>query len=100
MVASGFLFREENINRLAFIGGDELSGIGEDGGVDLSGSSENMAWVSLGLEGGTGDTLPAGEELLAGIVIHIFSADSITASTRLRFVGGSSLCSECFFCRE
>jgi hypothetical protein len=77
------------------VGGVELCGVGEDGGLDRGASSENTAVVSLGLDGSV--ELSRGDELSIGGGITSASPASSTSfvsfggvdSTRLRFAGGS-----------
>lgn len=89
-------FTNENIGLRLRMGGVELSGVGEDGGLDRSASSENTAAASLGVEGSA--ELSRAGELSCGIgTDSTSSAPSIAFvssrdvdSTRLRFAGGSS----------
>ena len=77
------------------MGGVELCGIGDDGGLDRGASSENMPAASLGLEGSA--ELSRADELLidrgANCVSSrssgMFKSFGSVDATRLRFVGGS-----------
>lgn len=76
-------------------GGGELRGVGDDGGLDRSGSSEKMAGVSFGLDvegvevSRTGEETP-GTEMIAAVFRTSVSTLAIVLSTRLRLVGGSA----------
>ena len=92
----------ENVGRRDATGGEERGGDGEDGGVDLNGASEDINGDFFGLEVGSrvvsrehGESLAA-----ASLATPSLSSELRVESTRLRFAGGSSSCSECFFCRE
>lgn len=96
---------KENIGRLERIGGEGVCRNGEDNGVNSRGSSENIGDDSFGQDVGSAETSRAGDELGtfngdAASSAPFASTLSGVVSTRLRFVGGSSVYSECFFCRE
>lgn len=100
-----FFLNKENTGRRFCWAGGELCGVGDDGGLDRSGSSEKIADVFFGLEEGGAEASHGieehftGEEL-AGAVDTSISVLLSVCSTRLRFVGGDSSYNGRFFCRE
>ena len=79
------------------MGGGELRGAGDDGGLDRGGSSEKTAGESLGLDGGAVElsrshsrdemTIVRAVSKEVKVVVSVLS---IVVSTRLRLVRGSS----------
>lgn len=89
------------MGRLERIRGEDVCRNGDDG-VNSRGSSENVGDDSFGLDVGSAETLRAGDELGtcngdAASSASFASTLSGVVSTRLRFVGGSSVY---FLCRE
>lgn len=89
-----FLMKEKTDRRFC-CGGGELSGMGDDGGLDRSASSDQTADKCFGLDlGGSEDMARAtggsSKDSTFGRDASSLSVLSSTRSTRLRLVGGSS----------
>ena len=106
--AEGFVcrFTNENIGLRLRMGGVELCGAGDEGGLDRGASSENNV-TSLGLDGSA--ELSRAEELSRNrgaksasslSLIVLVSSGGGVDSTRLRFTAGSSSYNEGFRWRE
>jgi hypothetical protein len=93
-VAFDCFFTNENTGRRLCSGGGELCCTGDDGGLDLGASSDQIAAEVFGLDVGGSEESHVGFEQLIGANISALRCSALllsrVRSTRLRLIGGSS----------